>query len=201
MSPRAGWWLALLIPLSAAAEAPESLLLCREIAGDAERLACYDRVVDRARAQLEPEAAQAASGPATEPRRTDPQTAASAGGSEAPSAPAAAVAATAVRAEERSRSLGERWFGRSDSEDDRALRDLYGVSEVEELEAEVAAISKMPDRALEITLVNGQRWRQKEAVTFPLRVGDRVEIEKGALGAYYMRRESGGPRIAVKRTN
>lgn len=169
MSSRAGALLILLLPLSAAAQAPDTLLGCRALRGDAQRLACYDRLVDAAQA------------PAVE---------------QAPAGVQAAVPQSA----EPPPSLGERQFGRSTAGGDRDLRKLYGVEDIASLVAEVASIEHAADRTLEITLVNGQVWRQKGAAPISLHVGDRVRIDRGALGAYYLRRESGGRTISVKRT-
>lgn len=50
-----------------------------------------------------------------------------------------------------------------------------------------------------IELESGQVWRQAETTSFAIDSGDRVEIERGALGAYYLRRVGEGRSIRVKR--
>ena len=52
---------------------------------------------------------------------------------------------------------------------------------------------------LQITLENGQIWRQAEYTSFALRTGDSVEIEAGLAGSYYLRRNAKGRSIRVKR--
>lgn len=158
------------LPLSAAGQSADSLVACRAIAAGDERLACYDRVVDRARAELAPR----------EREHGAPATAEVARGT--PELPSAA----------------ESGFGRS-AQTAETMRRLYGVEEADSLAGEVAALRKGGDRTLEITLTNRQTWRQKDSTAFSLKVGDRVQIERGALGSYYLRREQGGRRIAVKR--
>jgi hypothetical protein len=177
VSPRAGLWLALLLPLSAAADAPseETLLGCRRIEAAEQRLACYDRVVDRVSGTLAPEAAS-----------TEPQAA---------SSPAPASEAPADE-----RPLRERLFGRSKSESERTLRKSYGLEETPgEISAAVTEARRGPDKLWTIALDNGQTWRQTEAVTFSFRVGDSVEIEAGLAGSYYLRRNGAGRTIRVKR--
>jgi len=178
MSPRAGWWLALLIPLSATASAAEeeSLLSCRMIDAADERLACYDRVVDRTREALTPEA------PAPAPRASS---------SDGPTTSAVEGDADAT--------LRERLFGRPASESERALRKTYGVESPDAIASKASAVARGGDRRLEITLDNGQAWRQEESVSFSVRVGDAIEIKAGALGAYYLQRNGKGRMIRVKR--
>jgi hypothetical protein len=175
MSPRAGLRLALLVPLSVAtpAAAEETLLGCRRIGAADERLACYDRVVDAVREELAPEA------PPAEPQ---------------------ASSASAPRAEvPEDRTLSERLFGRSDSEDARALRKTYGLQTAQEISANVSEATRGADRRLLITLDNGQVWRQSETLSFSLHAGDLVDIEAGVAGAYYLRRNGKGRTIRVKR--
>jgi hypothetical protein len=176
MRLREGAWLLLLLPLSAAGESPETLLTCRKIESATERLACYDRVVDRATTELTPEAAP------LPPR--------------ASSSPAGATA----EAESDRAALRERGFGRSTEREDRVLREAYGAEEPpSEITADVVGVRRTGDQTVEFTLRNGQVWRQREAEAFALRAGDRVVIETGVFGGYYARRDGGGRRTSVKR--
>jgi hypothetical protein len=53
--------------------------------------------------------------------------------------------------------------------------------------AVVASVSTRPYGELVVTLDNGQVWVQDHAVDyFPLKPGDKVEINKGALGSYVL---------------
>jgi len=171
--------LLLLVPFSVQGGSEESLVGCRALADDAQRLSCYDRAVDRAREALSPPAT--ASAPTEPAERGAAESAPRPQGSDLPAA------------------LDEGTFGRVESHADRTLRDLFGLREADELASEVAGVEKAPNRTFTITLVNGQVWRQKDSTPISLRVGDRIQIQKGALGAFYLQRQGGGRRIAVKR--
>jgi hypothetical protein len=57
----------------------------------------------------------------------------------------------------------------------------------QQMSAVVAAVSTKPRGELQVTLDNGQVWVQNQAVDyFPLKAGDKVEINVGALGSYVM---------------
>jgi hypothetical protein len=169
---RAGAWLTLLLPLAAAAESGETLLGCRQITDATARLACYDRVVDRAANAVEPEA------PEMPPR----------------------VSALQPNSPQAEQSLRERLFGRSAEARDRALRDAYGVSTASEIVAFATAVERGRDERLVVTLDNGQVWRQMESRVFLIRVGQQVRVREGALGAFYMNPVDGGRAARVQRT-
>lgn len=52
--------------------------------------------------------------------------------------------------------------------------------------AVVAAVSNRPRGELVVTLDNGQVWVQNEPTNYPLKPGDHVEIDVGALGSYVL---------------
>ena len=52
--------------------------------------------------------------------------------------------------------------------------------------AVVSAISNRPRGELVVTLDNGQVWAQLEATRYPLKPGDHVEIDVGAMGSYVL---------------
>ena len=170
MSPRAGLWLALLIPFSAAGESEETLLGCRATESAEERLACYDRVVDRARESITPGALSGA------PR-----------------------ASSSVPAEAADAGLQEALFGRPPAASAETFRKSYGVKAASEISSVVHAVQRGGDRLLQITLENEQVWRQVDLESFSARVGDAVEIKAGALGSYYLRRVGQGRTTRVKR--
>ncbi len=172
MSLRAGLWLALLVPLSVAAgaAAEDTLLGCRKVDAPEQRLACYDRVVDRARLEITPGA------PEGEPR-----------------------ASSSEPTEQDDQSLRERLFGRPPAESARALHKTYGVEAPQEIASNVTAAELGADRQLVITLENGQVWRQAEYTFFPLHAGDSVGIKAGLAGSYHLRRNGRGRTIRVKR--
>jgi hypothetical protein len=50
----------------------------------------------------------------------------------------------------------------------------------------VSAVSNRPRGELVVTLDNGQVWVQLEPANYPLKPGDHVEIDVGALGSYIL---------------
>ncbi|MCH9691083.1 MAG: hypothetical protein K0U59_03290 [Gammaproteobacteria bacterium] len=52
---------------------------------------------------------------------------------------------------------------------------------------------------LTITLANGQVWRQTASSLGSWKSGEKVEIKRGALGSFLMRKHSGGKSVRVKR--
>jgi hypothetical protein len=52
--------------------------------------------------------------------------------------------------------------------------------------AVVSAVSNRPRGELVVTLDNGQVWVQLEPTNYPLKAGDHVEIDVGALGSYIL---------------
>jgi hypothetical protein len=52
--------------------------------------------------------------------------------------------------------------------------------------AVVSGISNRPQGELVVTLDNGQVWTQIEATRYPLKAGDHVEIDVGAMGSYVL---------------
>lgn len=93
--------------------------------------------------------------------------------------------------------LADSEFGRSDT--DAALREVVGATPPRSITAQVRSLSKRADRRRTIELDNGQVWLEAEASQIPLRTGDAVEIEVGALKAHYLSRVGSGRTVRVKR--
>jgi hypothetical protein len=142
----------------AAAVDETALRACRAVADDDERLACYDRELDR-----EDRAAAAAESAAAPNAGTPPP---------APPAP--------VTAEER--------FGRERAiAAEEREREQRSARELGELKALVTKIETRIDGLMTITLDNGQVWRQNAPDSrFRLKVGDPVSIQPGALRSFLM---------------
>lgn len=64
---------------------------------------------------------------------------------------------------------------------------------------DVESIAEDPYGALKITFTNGQVWKQTEGRKFNLKVGEKVFIEKAALGSFLMGTESRNAKVRVKR--
>jgi hypothetical protein len=70
----------------------------------------------------------------------------------------------------------------------------------ESMQAGVTAIERNDRGKHLVRLDNGQAWRQVDATDFvPVRVGDIVEIKRGAFDSYRMHRKSGGRTVTVRR--
>ncbi|MEL4429994.1 hypothetical protein [Shewanella mangrovisoli] len=63
----------------------------------------------------------------------------------------------------------------------------------------VESIAEDAYGALKITFTNGQIWKQTENRKFNLKVGEKVFIEKAALGSFLMGTESRNAKVRVKR--
>lgn len=75
------------------------------------------------------------------------------------------------------------------------------AGEVNKLYFEVASISKDPYGALKLTFTNGQIWKQTEVRRFKVVKGDKVFIERGALGSFLLGMDNQNTNTRVKRIN
>ena len=64
---------------------------------------------------------------------------------------------------------------------------------------DVGSIAEDAYGALKITFTNGQVWKQTENRKFNLKVGEKVFIEKAALGSFLMGTEDRNAKVRVKR--
>ncbi|QSX40503.1 hypothetical protein [Shewanella cyperi] len=71
--------------------------------------------------------------------------------------------------------------------------------EVEKIYLEVAVIDKDKLGSLKIEFTNGQVWKQIEDKKFRLSVGEKVFIEKAALGSFLLGSDDRNATIRVKR--
>ena len=166
-----------LITPTAAVEA-NSLAECRSIADEATRLACYDALA-AASAMVD----QADEGPLTT------------------AVPRAAAEAGLERSTKDTVSLDDPvdLFGRSDREiRDVAVRKTTNQS-LERIVAIATTVLEKPSGRLVVTLDNDQIWEQSESQRFRLREGDEVEIWRGRLGTYFLKRSGTNRSIRVRR--
>ena len=66
--------------------------------------------------------------------------------------------------------------------------------------ANVKSIAKGHRGKLSVILDNGQSWKQTDSSSIRLKAGERLYIERGALGSFFMSTEKTSRRIRVKRT-
>lgn len=151
-------------PAAAQTPASDALLLCAGTVADAERLACYDRVVAGMSARAGAIAGQRTAAGA-EQRAADA------------AAAAAAVAATQARAAEQKQAQ----FGRESMRDPPPP----DVPAAESLEATVTEVFTDAGRRLVFLLDNGQVWRQAgTAFAVPPKAGTVVVVKRGSFGSF-----------------
>ena len=161
----------------------DALEACRNISDHTRRLACYDGI------------------PLPE---TAPQPSAVAEAAVPPEPPAIPDAAPPVAPAPESASedgnVVQRGLGR--------LRGLFGRDEppvekppeLQSIDAQVVEVVKLARGNHRLTLEDGQVWREIEVKPRArYRVGDNVEIARGALGSYNLSNERTGHRIKVRR--
>lgn len=73
------------------------------------------------------------------------------------------------------------------------------IHEVNSITLTVSKLKKLIRGQWVITFDNGQKWRQKDAGTFRLVVGDTVELTKGTFGSVHMKKVGTKKSIRVKR--
>jgi hypothetical protein len=155
---------------SPAPPVPDSLLACRKLQDEGERVRCYD-------AQIDGMSAAAATGPAVTRAAPAPTAPKAAAGPAAPTnRPAQAAAAKQVDSTAR--------FGQETLPP--TARPKPSPQEEAALLSSITALRQVARATYAISLANGQVWRQEEASDISLffRVGDSVRIEKGGLGSY-----------------
>lgn len=90
--------------------------------------------------------------------------------------------------------IGEAYFGKYNYEIPQSVR-------VRKISAIIADQRKLwPDKRVEYTLANGQRWRQTRTQRVTIRDGDAVTIRSGRLGGYMMTNARGAS-AKVKRAD
>jgi hypothetical protein len=184
--------LMLALPGAAAIADPlqDELRVCRGLTDDEARLICYDAAVDRSRNKS---AGRSAAAPPPAPAPIAAGTAPAAAATATATATAASAAGTASQIDQ------EDLFGKSGDELQRTVEAATGAEPVDSLSATVAKLHKYNyDRVL-ITLDNGQVWKQVDASSLRLRVGDAVDIERAALGSFMLRKQGSKRSMRVSR--
>jgi hypothetical protein len=154
----------------------DQVYACAEISAEAERLACYDRAVGRMRE------AQTRGDLVAVDREQARTIEREAFGFSLPSLP--------------------RLFGRRDGADaeSASVSSTSGLGGVEELEFEIARVSRRPNGPATFTMVNGQVWVQIDDENARMaREGGKVTIRRATFNSFLMSIEAGGPAIRVRR--
>src|SRR5689334_13423014 len=185
------------VPLCQAASplpVPESLLACRKLQDDGERVRCYDAQI----AKLVAPMAVVGPAPAASPAPAV-GLAAPAGSAPAHPAPTPLAAPAATGGQTTTTSAAAR-FGEETLPP--AAHPKTQHQEDTALLSSITALRKASSGTYTISLANGQIWRQEESspVAQFFRVGDDVRIEKAALGSYHMSTNRTGSKNWVRVT-
>lgn len=72
---------------------------------------------------------------------------------------------------------------------------------VDQIYATVSKVSSNARKQLIIELDNGQIWQQRDSERYPLQTGEQIYIKRGALGAFYLGKDSINRTLRVVRSN
>lgn len=70
---------------------------------------------------------------------------------------------------------------------------------LDKLELEVVSTAEDPHGALKVTFTNGQIWKQTDGRKYTLKAGEKVYIQKAALGSFLMGTPERNALVRVKR--
>jgi hypothetical protein len=168
---------------SVADDLRSGLSQCRGIQSLAQRLQCYDRLVDKLpEIEVTSTVAPAAS---DANQKTQPVVPSARPAVQQPSKPVApvAVAPEQVKPEE--------LFGKSDSELKEVVERKLEIASVDEISSKVVRIQISSSKEYVVYLENGQVWRQKDdAGKWRIKVGETATISKAALGSFLMKSDA-----------
>ena len=165
--------LALLTLLASLPLQASTWLDCREVDDAEARLACYDSAADAVRVQ------------------------ATAGTEATPAAPADVP--TVATASPQPTVDPVQIFGREANTAKKMVQDVFGVEDINAIEAEVVTVKRTPHDKLVVVLNNKQIWQQLDNYRLTLKTGDEVRVETASFGSYRLLKTSGSRRIRVRR--
>lgn len=165
----------MLVSLQANASIEQQLTQCAATADKLDRLICYDKLAENVKS-VTPALASTQVAPATVATVAAPTAVAVA--ATAPQAPAANIV------------------------DDFGM-EAKRVQEntVDKIYLEVQSMTEDPYGAIKVTFTNGQVWKQTDGRKFNLKQGEKVYIEKAALGSFLMGTDERNAKARVKRLN
>ncbi|KZK66881.1 hypothetical protein A1L58_21305 [Shewanella baltica] len=165
----------MLVSVQANASIEQQLTQCAATADKLDRLICYDKLAENVKS-VTPALASTQAAPATVATIAAPTAVAVA--ATAPQAPAANIVDD---------------FG---MEAKRVQENM-----VDKIYLEVQSITEDPYGAIKVTFTNGQVWKQTDGRKFNLKQGEKVYIEKAALGSFLMGTDERNAKARVKRLN
>ncbi|MCS6207278.1 hypothetical protein [Shewanella baltica] len=165
----------MLVSVQANASIEQQLTQCAATADKLDRLICYDKLAESVKG-VTPALASTQVAPATVATVAAPT--------------AVAVAATAPQAQA------------ANIVDDFGM-EAKRVQEntVDKIYLEVQSVAEDPYGAIKVTFTNGQVWKQTDGRKFNLKQGEKVYIEKAALGSFLMGTDERNAKARVKRLN
>ncbi|ABS06582.1 hypothetical protein [Shewanella baltica] len=165
----------MLVSVQANASIEQQLTQCAATADKLDRLICYDKLAENVKS-VTPALASTQVAPATVATVAAPTAVAVA--ATAPQAPAANIV------------------------DDFGM-EAKRVQEntVDKIYLEVQSMTEDPYGAIKVTFTNGQVWKQTDGRKFNLKQGEKVYIEKAALGSFLMGTDERNAKARVKRLN
>jgi hypothetical protein len=167
---------------AAAAELPQDLIACRQLASAVERLDCYDEFVDANKRSTNQAPAAA---PARQPE---------------PVVPAASAAATAATATNPPAEISqEDLFGKNMDEIQKSVQEATGTIEIDRIVATITNIRSSAGGKAIITLDNGQVWTQIDSSKLRLSSYDKVTIRRASLGSFMLNKSGSKTPMRVKR--
>ena len=165
----------MLVSVQANASIEQQLTQCAATADKLDRLICYDKLAENVKS-VTPALARTQAAPPTVATIAAPT--------------AVAVAATAPQAQAAN------------------IVDNFGMeakrvqeNTVDKIYLEVQSITEDPYGAIKVTFTNGQVWKQTDGRKFNLKQGEKVYIEKAALGSFLMGTDERNAKARVKRLN
>jgi hypothetical protein len=162
---------------------PAQLKHCASLTDAGIRLACYDALAGSSASNTVTAQAPAGSSSAPSSGVTATAGAAATAGTAAKAGAAATTGAPAAVGVAAPPAAREFEFGVHNGPLEAKL---ITPQREKRLLAVVSGISNRPRGELVVTLDNGQVWVQLEATRYPLKTGDHVEIDVGALGSYVL---------------
>lgn len=170
----------------------EALKKCSQITDRLDRLICYDNLAQKSNADKKTE--KAVTKPAVKPEANVVK-------ENAAKAPKVAPKKIVVKSEEKTPAV------EPTTEQTKAKQTReFGIKEKKKEEELVTKVfytveklKKDPYGRYKIYFSNKQEWKQAESGYYRLKTGDRVSIEKGSLGSFWLGQENKKKRIKVKR--
>lgn len=162
----------MLVSAQANASIEQQLTQCAATADKLERLICYDNLAGSVNGTV----------PANMSTQAAPAVAVA--------VPTAAVVATAPQAS--AAKIADDFGMETRRVQENALN---------RIDLEVKSIDQDPYGAFKVTFTNGQVWKQIEDRKYNLKQGDKVHIEKAALGSFLLGIDGRNAKVRVKRLN